>query len=65
MTEETRHRAFEPFFTTKSVGKGTGLGLDISRRIVVDRHGGEITIESQPGDTVVRVRLPVVHRTEP
>jgi signal transduction histidine kinase len=65
MTEETRQRAFEPFFTTKSVGKGTGLGLDISRRIVVDRHGGEITIESQPGDTVVRVRLPVVHRTEP
>ena len=51
-------RAFEPFFTTKDVGKGTGLGLDISRRIVADRHHGEITISSQPGDTVVAVRLP-------
>ena len=53
-----QHHAFEPFFTTKGVGKGTGLGLDISRRIVVERHGGEITIESQPGETVLRVRLP-------
>ncbi len=52
-------RAFEAFFTTKDVGKGTGLGLDIARRIVVDRHGGTIAIESRPGDTVVRVRLPV------
>ncbi len=52
-------RAFEPFFTTKDVGKGTGLGLDISRRIVVDRHGGEITFDSVPGSTTVRVRLPI------
>jgi signal transduction histidine kinase len=50
-------RAFEPFFTTKQVGKAAGLGLDIARRIVEERHGGTITIDSRPGDTVVRVRL--------
>ena len=58
MTHDVQDHAFEPFFTTKGVGKGTGLGLDISRRIVVDRHGGEITIDAQPGETVLRVRLP-------
>ena len=58
MSHEVQDHAFEPFFTTKDVGKGTGLGLDISRRIVVDRHGGEITIDAQPGETVLRVRLP-------
>ncbi len=52
------NRVFEPFFTTKDVGKGTGLGLDISRRIV-DRHGGEITFDSHPGSTTARVRLPI------
>jgi signal transduction histidine kinase len=50
---------FEPFFTTKDVGKGTGLGLDISRRIVVDRHGGDISFESAPGATTATIRLPV------
>jgi signal transduction histidine kinase len=40
------------------VGKGTGLGLDISRRIIVDRHHGTIAIESTPGNTVLRVALP-------
>jgi signal transduction histidine kinase len=58
MTPDVRDRAFEPFFTTKEVGKGTGLGLDISRRIVVDRHHGKILIASQPGQTVMTVRLP-------
>jgi signal transduction histidine kinase len=56
--EDVREHAFEPFFTTKGVGQGTGLGLDISRRIVVDRHGGEIAIESRDGETVVAVHLP-------
>jgi signal transduction histidine kinase len=56
--EEVKARAFEPFFTTKEVGKGTGLGLDISRRIVVERHHGHIGITSQPGATVVTVELP-------
>ncbi|HET7388540.1 MAG TPA: ATP-binding protein [Nocardioidaceae bacterium] len=51
--------AFEAFFTTKDVGKGTGLGLDIARRIVVDRHDGEIVIHPEPGKTVMEVRLPV------
>ncbi len=54
-------RVFEPFFTTKDVGKGTGLGLDITRRIVVDRHAGDITFTSQPGATTARIRLPI-HR---
>jgi signal transduction histidine kinase len=58
MTADVAAHAFEPFFTTKEVGKGTGLGLDISRRIIVERHGGEIGAESAPGATVVRVQLP-------
>lgn len=58
MTPEVQAHAFEPFFTTKDVGKGTGLGLDISRRIVHEQHGGEITIASGPGRTVIRVQLP-------
>ncbi len=59
MTDEVAAHAFEPFFTTKEVGKGTGLGLDISRRIVVERHSGEIEVDSEPGRTVMRVRLPL------
>jgi signal transduction histidine kinase len=60
MPPEVADRAFEAFYTTKDVGKGTGLGLDIARRIVEDRHGGTITIDSRPGTTVLRVRIPVV-----
>jgi signal transduction histidine kinase len=59
MSHGEQDHAFEPFFTTKGVGKGTGLGLDISRRIVVDRHSGEISIDVRPDETVLRVRLPL------
>jgi signal transduction histidine kinase len=56
---EIRDRIFEPFFTTKPVGQGTGLGLDITWRIVVNKHHGDVRVESVPGDTRFRVRLPV------
>ncbi|MBB5914253.1 signal transduction histidine kinase [Nocardia transvalensis] len=56
---DIRSRIFEPFFTTKPVGEGTGLGLDISFRIVVKKHGGDIRVESAPGDTRFIVRLPL------
>ena len=59
MTPAVAARAFEAFYTTKDVDAGTGLGLDIARRIVVERHHGEITIDSRPGGTTMRVRLPV------
>ena len=52
-------RIFEPFFTTKPVGEGTGLGLDISWRIVVNKHHGDIRVQSEPGDTRFLVRLPL------
>ncbi|MET7464836.1 ATP-binding protein [Nonomuraea sp. NPDC005501] len=54
-----KDRIFEPFFTTKNVGQGTGLGLDISYRIVAGRHGGEIKVRSVPGETWFEVRLPL------
>ena len=55
---EIRDRIFDPFFTTKPMGQGTGLGLDIARRLV--RHNeGAIAFESQPGRTEFRVTLPM------
>ena len=62
MPPEVAAHAFEPFFTTKDVGKGTGLGLDISRRIVVERHGGadRHRLPAHEGKgTVMRVSLPL------
>ncbi|SNS59308.1 Cyclic nucleotide-binding domain-containing protein [Streptosporangium subroseum] len=58
--ESLRERIFEPFFTTKSVGEGTGLGLDISFRIIAGRHGGDLRVESEPGNTRFQVRLPLI-----
>ena len=54
---------FEPFYTTKDIGSGTGLGLAIVRRIVTD-HGGEIFVQSEPGETCFTVRLPSRYQTE-
>ena len=59
MPADIAERIFEPFFTTKPVGEGTGLGLDISYRIVVNKHHGDLRVESRPGDTRFQVRLPV------
>jgi len=59
VSPEIRDRIFEPFFTTKPVGQGTGLGLDISYRIIVGRHHGDLRVESVPGDTRFRVWLPL------
>lgn len=56
---QIQSRIFEPFFTTKGVGKGTGLGLDISYRVVVGRHHGDIRVLSIPGNTRFQVRLPI------
>ncbi|GAA1593726.1 ATP-binding protein [Kribbella sancticallisti] len=59
MAPEVAARAFEAFYTTKDVGKGTGLGLDIAQRIIVERHSGTITINSTPGQTTLRVQIPI------
>jgi signal transduction histidine kinase len=59
---EMQQKIFEPFFTTKPVGQGTGLGLDISYRVITQRHGGDLRVVSHPGNTRFQVRLPL---TEP
>ncbi len=56
---DIQQRIFEPFFSTKPVGEGTGLGLDIAWRIVVNKHHGDLRVESVPGDTRFQVRLPI------
>jgi signal transduction histidine kinase len=61
---EIKNRIFEPFFTTKPVGEGTGLGLDISWRIVVNKHHGDLSLVSEPGDTRFRVRLPITAQND-
>jgi len=57
-------RVYDPFFTTKDVGRGTGQGLALARRIVVERHGGSLTFETKVGlGTTFHVRLPVAGRS--
>ena len=56
---DVQPRVFEPFFTTKPVGQGTGLGLDVSYRIVVKRHHGDLSLRSVPGETTFVVTLPL------
>ena len=58
IADDVRRRMFEPFFTTKPQGEGSGLGLDIVRKIV-EKHQGEIQVESRPGETTFTVILPV------
>jgi signal transduction histidine kinase len=56
--DDVASRIFDPFFTTKDVGAGTGLGLATARRIIVERHAGSLTLDTRPGRTTFRVRLP-------
>jgi signal transduction histidine kinase len=60
---DDQERIFDSFFTTKEVGQGSGLGLATARRIVVERHRGSLTVESNPGRTVFRVRLPIAQKS--
>lgn len=61
--KEIQSKVFDSFFTTKPPGQGTGLGLQITHRIVVLDHGGAIELESEPGRTVFRVRIPIEAQT--
>ncbi len=57
---ENLSKLFDPFFTTKEVGRGTGQGLAITHSIVVDKHGGEISVKSDVGiGTEFTLRLPI------
>ena len=57
--EDIQSKIFDPFFTTKGQGEGTGLGLNISRNLIVQKHFGEVSVESKPGSTCFTVRLPI------
>ena len=62
--EAIQSRIFEPFFTTKPQGEGTGLGLEIVWRIIVEEHGGSIDIDSEPGKTIFTITLPIHSATQ-
>ena len=58
--ESARAKVFDPFFTTKGVGKGTGQGLAIAHSVIVDKHGGTITFETEVGQgTTFIIRIPI------
>jgi signal transduction histidine kinase len=54
-----QNKIFDPFFTTKPPGEGTGLGLNISHNIIVQKHHGQLKVDSQPGRTCFQIKLPV------
>jgi two-component system NtrC family sensor kinase len=63
--QENLEKIFDPFFTTKEVGKGTGQGLAIARSIVIEKHGGQIEVQSEPGKgTKFLLHLPIAGRTK-
>lgn len=63
MTEDTRNKVFDHFFTTKEVGKGTGQGLSIAHRLIVEKHQGVIEVESTLGEgSIFRIIVPVKHK---
>jgi len=59
ISAEVIEKVFDPFFTTKNIGKGTGLGLSTSYGIIVEKHQGTINVESKPGKTCFRIRIPL------
>ncbi len=58
--DDIQSKIFDPFFTTKPLGEGTGLGLNISYNIIVQKHRGEISVDSRPGSTCFQIKLPLV-----
>jgi PAS domain S-box-containing protein len=59
ISTENQSKIFDPFFTTKGPGKGTGLGLNISRNLIVQKHKGQMSVKSEPGSTCFSIRLPM------
>jgi signal transduction histidine kinase len=57
--EQIQTKIFDPFFTTKPPGEGTGLGLNISRNIIIQKHQGHVAVSSKPGKTSFTVLLPI------